>query len=75
MTDRISTEALSRIFKVQVSKEEPIRKISRKQELVYNQGDGSGTKQPLQKGRKVGRNDSCPCGSGKKFKKCCGINA
>lgn len=24
---------------------------------------------------KVGRNDSCPCGSGKKFKKCCGVNA
>ena len=24
---------------------------------------------------KVGRNDPCPCGSGKKYKKCCGINA
>ncbi|MGQ9733412.1 MAG: SEC-C metal-binding domain-containing protein, partial [Candidatus Zipacnadales bacterium] len=24
------------------------------------------------KGRKVGRNDPCPCGSGKKYKKCCG---
>ncbi len=24
---------------------------------------------------KVGRNDPCPCGSGKKFKKCCGVNA
>jgi preprotein translocase subunit SecA len=27
---------------------------------------------PITKGRKVGRNDPCPCGSGKKFKKCCG---
>jgi uncharacterized protein YecA (UPF0149 family) len=24
---------------------------------------------------KVGRNDPCPCGSGRKFKKCCGLNA
>jgi hypothetical protein len=27
------------------------------------------------KGKKVGRNDPCPCGSGKKYKKCCGANA
>ncbi len=27
---------------------------------------------PMTKGRKVGRNDPCPCGSGKKYKKCCG---
>ena len=26
------------------------------------------------KGTKVGRNDPCPCGSGKKYKKCCGAN-
>jgi uncharacterized protein YecA (UPF0149 family) len=24
---------------------------------------------------KIGRNDPCPCGSGKKYKKCCGVNA
>ena len=27
------------------------------------------------KGEKIGRNDTCPCGSGKKYKKCCGANA
>lgn len=27
------------------------------------------------KGEKIGRNDPCPCGSGKKYKKCCGVNA
>ena len=27
------------------------------------------------KGDKIGRNDPCPCGSGKKYKKCCGVNA
>ena len=31
-----------------------------------------GVETPVQAGPKVGRNDPCPCGSGKKFKKCCG---
>ena len=31
-------------------------------------------KKPVKKDKKVGRNDLCPCGSGKKYKKCCGIN-
>ena len=34
--------------------------------------DGSDKKQPVKKGKKVGRNDPCPCGSGKKYKQCCG---
>ncbi len=35
-------------------------------------GDDSIKKQPIRKKEKVGRNDPCPCGSGKKYKKCCG---
>ena len=34
--------------------------------------DGSDKKRPVKKGEKIGRNDPCPCGSGKKYKKCCG---
>ena len=34
-----------------------------------------GVQQPVKKGPKTGRNDPCPCGSGKKFKHCCGKNA
>ncbi|MCM8788244.1 MAG: SEC-C metal-binding domain-containing protein, partial [Candidatus Omnitrophica bacterium] len=30
--------------------------------------------QPIRVGKKIGRNDPCPCGSGKKYKKCCGAN-
>ena len=36
--------------------------------------DGTVKKQPIKKGQKVGRNDPCPCGSGKKYKKCCGMH-
>jgi preprotein translocase subunit SecA len=35
-------------------------------------GDESAAKKPVVKGDKIGRNDPCPCGSGKKYKKCCG---
>jgi preprotein translocase subunit SecA len=35
-------------------------------------GDAQGSVQQVVRGDKVGRNDPCPCGSGKKFKKCCG---
>jgi len=36
-------------------------------------GDGAPPKrQPVRRGRKIGRNEPCPCGSGKKYKKCCG---
>ena len=38
-------------------------------------GDGTAQKQPVRKTKKVGRNDPCPCGSGKKYKKCCGRDA
>lgn len=36
---------------------------------IYKEQKESGT---IRKGKKVGRNDPCPCGSGKKYKKCCG---
>ena len=29
---------------------------------------------PVKRGEKIGRNDPCPCGSGQKYKKCCGKN-
>jgi preprotein translocase subunit SecA len=35
-------------------------------------GDGSAEVKQVVKGEKIGRNDPCPCGSGKKYKKCCG---
>ncbi len=35
-------------------------------------GDGTVKREPVKVGKKVGRNDPCPCGSGKKYKHCCG---
>ena len=38
-------------------------------------GDAQTVQQVVRSGEKIGRNDPCPCGSGKKYKKCCGTNA
>ncbi|MEW6116115.1 MAG: preprotein translocase subunit SecA [Nitrospirota bacterium] len=75
MSQRINSEVLMRLFRIQVKHESEAevreRELSR-QPLVYNRGDGGGTPHPVHKDKKVGRNDPCPCGSGKKHKKCCG---
>jgi preprotein translocase subunit SecA len=44
-------------------------------EPVENEAAHTGKKQPVKVGKKVGRNDPCPCGSGKKYKSCHGQNA
>ena len=73
MSDRIKSEALMRLFKIQVVHEEPEVQIKKEQQrLIYNKSEsGGGERQPARKEQKVGRNEPCPCGSGKKYKKCC----
>jgi preprotein translocase subunit SecA len=75
MSGRISSEIVSRLFKIQVQRnqEAVIKPQSKNLNLTYNRSEG-GPSQPLTKGKKTGRNEPCPCGSGKKYKKCCGTN-
>jgi len=50
----------------------------KKKELEQARMAGAGdmqVQQVVRSGNKVGRNDPCPCGSGKKYKKCCGANS
>ena len=51
-----------------------IRQNIERKEVVKNKitNDGKDTKKIQKKSKKVGRNDPCPCGSGKKYKQCCG---
>ena len=76
MTSRISFEVLRRLFKIQVQKKESLQSApARQTNLNYNRGEGPSPTQPKRRGKKTGRNEPCPCGSGKKYKKCCGTNA
>ncbi len=70
MSRSIVSDILTRLFKIQVRDESQV-KVARKQPIGRRDGDSA---QPIKKPIKVGRNDPCPCGSGKKYKKCCGKN-
>ena len=64
---------MRRIYTVRVRKEERVERKSVTKNAVANAGgDASVRKQPVKKVKKPGRNDPCPCGSGKKYKNCCG---
>jgi preprotein translocase subunit SecA len=83
MIFRIKEESLKRLFHVKVQREEegaelPVRAASpRPGRVSLSRGDIKSAGQTTQKrsGAKVGRNDPCQCGSGKKYKKCCGLGA
>ncbi len=61
------------LFQVRKPEDAPKREqVAKPISESHGDNDGSLKKQPVRKGDKVGRNDLCPCGSGKKYKKCCG---
>ncbi|ACL02537.1 preprotein translocase, SecA subunit [Desulfatibacillum aliphaticivorans] len=76
MIDKIQEEVVKLLFFVRFEEEpEKIEEIKPKeQEMTFSHGgDQAVKKKPVQrKDDKVGRNSPCPCGSGKKYKKCCG---
>jgi len=75
MIQRIKFDTVKMLYHVQVQREEEVRELRREQEsqpMYYGGGEGGVSKTPVRKKKKVGRNDPCPCGSGKKYKKCCG---
>src|SRR5438045_73475 len=81
LMSRIEEDTLRFLFLLQpVEEEKQAEQIERKRkraEFVMSQQGGNGdaaSQQVKREGAKVGRNDPCPCGSGKKFKKCHGVN-
>jgi len=82
MMDRIDTEAVRFLFLMQPAKPETeARQIEQRQRrqqqnLQFQTGPAQAeAPKPVRTGAKVGRNDPCPCGSGKKYKKCHGTAA
>ena len=69
MYRRFKEESLRFIFAAQIVKRE---KSIYDSSLTATHGGEIGKKQPMLKKDKIGRNDPCPCGSGEKYKKCCG---
>jgi preprotein translocase subunit SecA len=84
MLERIKRDTVEKLYAVQIAKEREVKdvKVERKQNFVLSRGEGAGYSgggetesgkgvTVKRDGKKVGRNDPCPCGSGKKYKKCC----
>ena len=72
MVSAIQDETVRRMFSVRLRKDEEVKRERVAKGMVENVG-GDGTKpkkQPVKAAMKIGRNDPCPCGSGKKWKKC-----
>ena len=77
MMARIKEESTEYLFKVQVNNELEMEDefVSKPQNVVEHRGNSNPLEKPVTIRRdedKVGRNDPCPCGSGKKYKKCHG---
>ena len=76
MIEAIREETIRLLFTVRVSSEKQIRPqpVADPRDIQEVGGDDSGVSQTRVNKDKVGRNDPCPCGSGKKYKKCCGAD-
>ncbi len=77
LDSRISEEVLMTLSRIQLMREKP-QEMPRhkKRTLQLSHGDSAVKQEPVKReGKKVGRNDPCPCGSGKKYKRCCGAQA
>jgi preprotein translocase subunit SecA len=79
MMARIDSETTRYLFLIQPARpEDQAREMERRQQrqqqqLQYQTGPAQAeAPKPVRTGAKIGRNDPCPCGSGKKYKKCCG---
>jgi preprotein translocase subunit SecA len=84
MTERLKAEVLELLFKIELThadEELTLRPRRREQHIIEHRGTPAegqdeaemAIKTVRRQGAKVGRNAPCPCGSGKKYKKCCGV--
>jgi preprotein translocase subunit SecA len=75
MISRMKEETLGILFRIQISEQDRIAELGRprEQKMIFSSGDEPEKKKPVKRAqKKIGRNAPCPCGSGKKYKKCCG---
>ncbi len=80
MVETVKEQVIKTLMRVQVVQDEEVQRLEeeqrrKQQEMELSRGGAGAGKErePIKRaGEKVGRNAPCPCGSGKKYKKCCG---
>ncbi len=76
MMGRIRQDIIQKLFRIQLARNDDVARMEeeqrRKKEFLERHTAGSQKGKPVVRDDRIGRNDPCPCGSGKKYKKCCG---
>jgi preprotein translocase subunit SecA len=75
MVWRVKEDTLQKLCMVQIRREEEVEEMRERQRQDYIMSRGEDTpasRTVRREEKKIGRNDPCPCGSGKKYKRCCG---
>ena len=75
MIEGIKTETVKFLFHVRVERPIEREQVAKETSASHGQDDNSLKKEPIKNDHNFGRNDLCPCGSGKKYKNCCGREA
>lgn len=74
MNQNIRRELVDLVFRVKIKKNIQREQVAAPMEASHGAGGEDKGSRTVVKAPKIGRNDPCPCGSGKKYKKCCGAN-
>ena len=74
MIERIKEQTIANLYRLQLAREEDLQPLPERSErpMFFSHGGEESAAPKKREGKKVGRNDPCPCGSGKKYKRCCG---
>ncbi len=75
MIHRIKEDTIEKLCIVRIQKQEEVEEMQEEasQDYIMSRGEqGADVSTVKRDAKKVGRNDPCPCGSGRKYKKCCG---
>ena len=71
MVTAIREETIRRLFLAELRPTQEVKRVKVAKETGTSAPDKSIKQQPVRANKKAGPNDPCPCGSGKKYKKCC----
>jgi len=74
MIKNIQEDSIKLLVRSRIDKEHAPQREKVAEPVNASLGGSDEPKKPVTNKNRVGRNDSCPCGSGKKYKKCCGAN-
>jgi len=76
LIERIKEQTVANLMRVQLAREEDVAALTAPQErpIFFSHGGEEGPAPKKRESKKIGRNNPCTCGSGKKYKKCCGRN-